>query len=60
MNTLDIGYVNKNNQKNSGYKGKSETHYNQKAFEMAFNKMFFRIEFNVRRIHKNCSFLNYY
>lgn len=34
MKTLDIGYINKNNQKNLGYRGKSETHYNQSAFEM--------------------------
>lgn len=34
MSTLDIGYINKNNQKNIGYRGKSETHYNQNAFEM--------------------------
>lgn len=34
MKSLDIGYINKNNQKNLGYKGKSETHYNQNAFEM--------------------------
>lgn len=34
MKTLDVGYINKNNQKNLGYRGKSETHYNQKAFEM--------------------------
>lgn len=34
MSTLDIGYVNKNNQKNLGYRGKSDTHYNQKFFEM--------------------------
>ena len=34
MKTLDIGYINKNNQKNLGYRGKFETHYNQKAFEM--------------------------
>lgn len=34
MKTLNIGYVNKNNQKNLGYRGKSETHYNQKFFEM--------------------------
>lgn len=34
MKTLDIGYINKNNQKNLGYRGKSETHYNQNAFEM--------------------------
>ena len=34
MNTLDVGYINKNNQKNLGYRGKSQTHYNQNAFEM--------------------------
>lgn len=34
MRTLDIGYINKNNQKNLGYKGKSETHYNQNSYEM--------------------------
>ena len=34
MKTLDVGYINKNNQKNLGYRGKSETHYNQKFFEM--------------------------
>lgn len=34
MKTLDVGYINKNNQKNLGYRGKSETHYNQNAFEM--------------------------
>lgn len=34
MKTLDIGYINKNNQKNLGYRGKSETHYNQSFFEM--------------------------
>lgn len=34
IKSLDVGYVNKNNQKNLGYRGKSETHYNQKAFEM--------------------------
>ncbi len=34
MKTLDIGYINKNNQKNRGYRGKSETHYNQRFFEM--------------------------
>ena len=34
MNSLDTGYINKNNQKNLGYVGKSETHYNQNAFEM--------------------------
>ena len=34
MKTTDVGYINKNNQKNLGYKGKSETHYNQKFFEL--------------------------
>ena len=34
MKTTDIGYINKNNQKNLGYRGMSETHYNQKSFEM--------------------------
>ena len=34
MKTLDIGYINKNNQKNLGYRGKSETHYNQSFYEM--------------------------
>ena len=34
MKTLDVGYINKNNQKNLGYKGKSETHYNQNSYEM--------------------------
>lgn len=34
MKTLEIGYINKNNQKNLGCKGKSETHYNQNFFEM--------------------------
>ena len=28
------GYINKNNQKNLGYRGVSETHYNQSFFEM--------------------------
>ena len=32
MKTTDAGYVNKNNQKNLGYKGISETHYNQRFF----------------------------
>ena len=36
MKTLDIGYINKNNQKNPGYRCKSETHYNQNAFEMEY------------------------
>ena len=34
MKTLDIGYINKNNQKNLGYRGESDTHYNQRFFEM--------------------------
>ena len=34
MKTTDSGYINKNNQKNLGYRGMSETHYNQKLFEM--------------------------
>lgn len=34
MKTTDAGYINKNNQKNLGYKGVSETHYNQRFFEM--------------------------
>lgn len=34
MKTTDTGYINKNNQKNLGYVGISETHYNQRFFEM--------------------------
>jgi Zn finger protein HypA/HybF involved in hydrogenase expression len=34
MKTTDAGYINKNNQKNLGYRGDSTTHYNQKFFEM--------------------------
>lgn len=34
MKTTDTGYINKNNQKNLGYKGISETHYNQRVFEL--------------------------
>ena len=34
MKTTDAGYINKNNQKNLGFKGISETHYNQRFFEM--------------------------
>ena len=34
MKTTDVGYINKNNQKNIGYRGMSEIHYNQKLFEM--------------------------
>ena len=32
--TTDTGYINKNNQKNLGPRGASETHYNQKFYEM--------------------------
>ena len=34
MKSTDTGYINKNNQKNLGYRGVSDTHYNQKFFEM--------------------------
>ena len=34
MKTTDTGYINQNNQKNLGYRGMSDTHYNQKFFEM--------------------------
>ena len=34
MKSTDTGYINKNNQKNLGYRGDSETHYNQRSFEM--------------------------
>lgn len=34
MKTTDAGYINKNNQKNNGKNGISETHYNQSFFEM--------------------------
>lgn len=34
MKSTDAGYINKNNQKNLGCKGISETHYNQKFFEI--------------------------
>ena len=34
MKTTDAGYINKNNQKNLGCRAMSETHYNQKFFEM--------------------------
>ena len=34
LKTTDVGYINKNNQKNLGYRGVSETHYNQRFFEM--------------------------
>lgn len=34
MKSTDIGYVNKNNQKNNGRKCKSDTHFNQWFYEM--------------------------
>ena len=34
MKTTDIGYINKNNQKNLGYRGASETHVSAKFYEM--------------------------
>lgn len=34
MKTTDVGYINKNNQKNLGYKGISETHSSARAYEM--------------------------
>lgn len=34
MKSTDTGYINKNNQKNNGIKGRSDTHYNQNLFEM--------------------------
>ncbi len=34
MKTTDKGYINVNNQRNNGYRGKSETHYNQNFFEL--------------------------
>ena len=34
MKTTDLGYINKHNQKNLGCRGISETHYNQRFFEM--------------------------
>lgn len=34
MKSTDKGYINKNNQKNLGCRGESETHYNQKFFEL--------------------------
>ena len=34
MKTTDTGYINKNNQKNLGYKGISETHISAKSYEM--------------------------
>ena len=34
MKTTDAGYINKNNQKNNGRRGKSTNHYNQWFYEM--------------------------
>ena len=34
MKTTDAGYINKNNQKNLGYRGPSETHVSAKFYEM--------------------------
>ena len=34
MKTTEAGYINKNHQKNLGYAGVSETHYNQRFFQM--------------------------
>lgn len=34
MKTTDVGYINKNKQKNLGYAGVSDTHYNQKFYEI--------------------------
>ena len=34
MKTTDVGYINKNNQKNLGYRGVSETHTSAKFYEM--------------------------
>ena len=34
MKTTDAGYINKNNQKNLGCAGVSDTHYNQKFYQM--------------------------
>ena len=34
MKTTDPGYINKNNQRNLGFAGVSETHYNQRFFTM--------------------------
>lgn len=34
MKTTDTGYINKNNQKNLGYRGPSETHISAKFYEM--------------------------
>ena len=34
MKTTDAGYINKNNQKNLGYRGVSKTHISAKSYEM--------------------------
>lgn len=34
MKSTDVGYINRNNQKNLGYNGVSETHISAKAYEM--------------------------
>ena len=34
MKTTDVGYINKNNQKNLGYRGISKTHVSAKSYEM--------------------------
>ena len=34
MKTTDVGYINKNNQKNLGYRGSSQTHISAKSYEM--------------------------
>ena len=34
MKTTAVGYINKNNQKNLGYRGISETHVSAKSYEM--------------------------
>ena len=34
MKSTEAGYINKNHQKNLGYAGVSETHYNQRFFQM--------------------------
>lgn len=34
MKSTDVGYVNRNNQKNLGYRGVSETHISAKSYEM--------------------------
>lgn len=34
MKSTDVGYINKNNQKNLGYRGPSETHVSAKFYEI--------------------------